>query len=63
MRTPSTAVRGVGILGGSDHIGVREGIKKSTYLVTIAKFPLIPPIPRQSMTIIKCGKLIKYYPI
>ena len=35
----STAVCGVGIIeGGSDNIGVREGIKKSTYLVTLAKF-------------------------
>ena len=39
-----TAIRGVAIVGGeSHHIGVRKGIKKSTYLVTLAKFPLIPP--------------------
>ena len=43
--TPSTAVCRVGIVGGSDHIDVREGIKNSTYSLTLAKFPLILPLP------------------
>ena len=35
-----TAVRGVEIVeGGSDNIGVREGIKKSTYLGHLPNIP------------------------
>ena len=39
-----TAVCRVAMVGGgSHHIGIRKGIKKSKYLVTLAKFPLISP--------------------